>query len=404
MSEPQPLPEPASEEQRVSPRYIGILVAVAGVVLIAGSLLRPGKPVPAPTVGGTELATLPERSQRRLMRDLAGYIGERTGALAASIVYVAEWSASGLVVGPDSVLTVSLAAGPDGSAPPSARTPRVILAALGPSESSGVPAAFGAVEGVSPRWALLVARSDERRPLSLAGLLRGIGRVGCGELSFRELLFDAPAPEAFIGGTMFDLDGNALAMAVPCAGRIAIVPLADLLAVLQLQHQPEESVWARFGFRATEDSITRALLGVDSGRVVTELLVGSPADAAGLRAGDVLVNGLSLAEAAALPPDDRLRVRRRNGAVALEASPDSLQAGEVAIVGGPSRPPPGLSIRRLPAESRGARAGLQVDDRILQIGRDRNPTAVAVQRALADSEPVLLVYERAGHRRVLVLE
>jgi S1-C subfamily serine protease len=204
---------------------------------------------------------------------------------------------------------------------------------------------------------------------------------------------------------MFDFDGNALAMAVPCSGRVALVPLSDLLAAVQDQRRPEEMVWITFGFRAVPvDSVLGALLGVDSGQVVTELLVGSPADRAGLRAGDVLVGGLGLPALAEMPREARLRTRRRNGVVSLEVPSDTVRAGEIEFASGPPRSPPGLTLKHLPPESRAARAGLRAEDRILQVGRDHRPTPVSVRRALADTVPVFLVYERAGVRRVLVLE
>lgn len=404
MDESRAAPESEPVRARLSPRYVAILVVVAALVLAAGRLLRPKQDTPV-VVPTRELATLPERSQRRVMRDLAGYIGERTGALGTSVIYVPDLAVSGLVVGRDSALTVSSDSAPAATVGRYGATPRVLLVGLGPGDARSAPATLGAVDSVSPRWTLVVARSEEQRPLSLAGLIGGVGQARCGEVTFRELLFDAPVPEAFTGGTMFDLDGNALAMAVPCGGRVALVPLADLMSLLARQNQPEHVVWTRFGFRAAEvDSVTRALLGVDSGLVVTELLVGSLADGAGLRAGDVLLGSTDLAALAGSPDDARLRVRRAGAGVALTLAPDPPSEADIEIVTGPARQPPGLSIRRLPADSRAARAGLQPGDRILRIGRDPRPTPAAVRRALADTVPVLLVYERAGHRQVLVLE
>lgn len=386
---------------RLSVRYIALLVGVAALVLVIGALLRPGKSEPIPVVPTTELATLPERSQRRVLRDYAGFVGERTGAVEASVVFLPQVGASGLVIGRDSVLSVAPAPGRQET--PGTGAPRVLL-----QHGTGVtrpPASIAAgVDTLTRRWSLVVARSAEGPTLSLAGLTGGVGRVHCGELELRELIFDAPVPAAFTGGAMFDLDGNALGLAVPCEGRLALVPLADLVAVLDRQRRPEQQVWARYGFRAEPaDSLTRRLLGADSGSVVTEVLVGGPADAAGLRAGDVVAGGLDLEALAAAPDTTALRVRRTAGGVAVTLVPDTASAGAVEMVAGPPRLPPGLSIRHLAPDSRGARAGLQPDDRILQIGRNRQPAPAALRRALADSAPVFIVYERAGRRRSLVL-
>jgi S1-C subfamily serine protease len=53
--------------------------------------------------------------------------------------------------------------------------------------------------------------------------------------------------------------------------------------------------------------------------------------------------------------------------------------------------------------SRAAQAGLRPGDRVLRIGRMRQPSAATVVRMLADTTSQLLVYERDGTQRAVVL-
>ena len=219
---------------RPNPRFIAATVAVAAVVLGIGAALRPQAREAATTaVASNELATLPERSQRRELRDMAEYIRERARTFGTSVVYLPEYQTSALAVAPDSLLTVV----PDsaGSGPASVSAIRILLTKLSPVDSQLQAAPILDADTLPPRWGLLVARTVNGRTLSLAGLTGGLIETSCGELGFRELVFDAPVPLAFRGGGLFDLDGNAVALAVPCSGRIALVPVSDLFWAFKLQ-------------------------------------------------------------------------------------------------------------------------------------------------------------------------
>ncbi len=369
------------------------------MIVVGGAFLRPqSKPIAA--VQTNELATLQDRSRERSLREIADYVGERAALLAASVVYLPGAGASGVVVGPDSVFGVAA----------SPHTPEFLL--VHPVAGDTVqPAAHAAnVTTLSPRWALVIARAPDGHPLWLAGMTGSVVPVRCGELAIRELAFGAPVPEAFAGGGLFDLDGNLLALATPCAGHIALVPMSDIAAALERQATPEFRLWARYGFRvAPAASIQPALPGGASGLVVVETLVGGPADRVGLWPGDQIaatqngpVTGLpdleSLADASRT---GRLEVRRRRGSVVLTLVHDSVGRGRAEVVAG--RPAGALVLRHVGAGSRAERAGLRAGDTILQIGRSRRPSAAAVDRALTAGGALFLVYEREGHRHGVVL-
>ena len=211
---------------------------MATVVLAVGGPLRPpARQAVTTAVPSNELATLPERSQRRALRDMAEYVRDRAATFGGSIAYLPEYQTSAVVLAPDSLLTVVL-----DSARAGRRTPpavRVLLTWPSPADSGLQAAPMLPADTLPPQWGIVVARTVDGRILSLAGLTGGFIQTFCGELGFRELVFDAPVPLAFRGGGVFDLDGNAVAVAVPCSGRIALVPLSDLIWALALQPATE---------------------------------------------------------------------------------------------------------------------------------------------------------------------
>jgi hypothetical protein len=222
---------------RPNPRFLAALIGIAAVILGIGAALRPpAREAVTTAVPSNELATLPERSQRRALRDMAEYVRDRAATFSSSIAYLPEYQTSALVLAPSSLLTVI----PDSAGPRRAPASLRILLAQPTSGDSGLQAApVLRADTLPARWGLVVARTMDGRTLSLAGLTGGLVPTLCGELGFPELVFDAPVPLAFRGGALFDLDGNAVAQAVPCNGRIALVPVSDLIWALALQPNRE---------------------------------------------------------------------------------------------------------------------------------------------------------------------
>jgi hypothetical protein len=185
-----------------------------------------------------ELATLPERSQRRALRDIAEYVTERTRTLGASVVFLPQYGTSGLVVGPDSVLSVVQAAA--AGVRPTAEPLRAVLAPRPATDSAAPVAPVFQPDTIRPRWSLVVARQPNGRLLTLSGMTGGVIEGQCGGVVFPELVFDAVVPPAFAGGAAFELDGRAMALVVPCGSRTMLVPLPDLFWLLRLQTPPAE--------------------------------------------------------------------------------------------------------------------------------------------------------------------
>ena len=228
------VPNGATPLSRPDPRFIAGLIGVAAVVLSVGAVLRPpARQAVTTAVPSNELATLPERSQRRALRDMAEYVRDRSRTFGASVTYLPEYQTSALAIAPNSLLTVIPGPSEDQQESPAAL--RVLLLEPSPADSAVQPAPTLQTDTLTQGWRLVVARTADGRTLSLAGLTGGVVQTFCGPLGFPELVFDAQVPLAFRGGGLFDLDGNAVAQAVPCNGRIALVPLQDLIWALGLQ-------------------------------------------------------------------------------------------------------------------------------------------------------------------------
>ena len=276
------------EPPRPNPRFIAGLVVTAGLLLGIGASFRPGREQVTTAVPSNELATLPELSQRRALRDLADYFTERSTTSASSVMYLPEYSSSGLVVAPDTVLTVTVPSAPERSAVEPVHFLKLTLSR--PDSTRRIPSRRS-TDTLRSQWALVVARGPDNQTLSLPGLLGGSLRSSCGELELRELVFDRTVPPVFRGGGVFDLDGNALALAVPCAERTMLVPLSAVFHALVRQESSDYRAWVDLGFRAAPaDSLPAPSPAAGASRLrVTEIRQRSPAGRAGLRPGDVIL-------------------------------------------------------------------------------------------------------------------
>jgi PDZ domain-containing protein len=303
------------ERAHPSPLFLAGLIAAAAVLLGVGATLRPRTEQPTTAVPSNELATLPELSQRRSLRDLADYINERASSSAPSVVYLTDYATSALALGPDSVLT-AVAQPKDASTP--GIEPVRFLRIRAPRVDSTRPALpRHLADSVRIRWALLVARSPDGQVLSLPGMVGGRIGAQCGDLEMTELIFDSSVPPAFRGAGVFDLDGNVVALVVPCGGRMMLVPLADVARSFEQQGSTPYRLWVELGFR----------LGPPPGLRVTEVRGRSPSARAGLRVGDLIVAAdsapaRSLEDLSALLSDHpgRLVLRRTRSGVILRNS------------------------------------------------------------------------------------
>ncbi len=275
------------ERPRPDPRYIAALMVAAALLLGVGAFFRPRSAEPTTAVPTNELASLPELSQRRALRDLADFITERASSNAAAVTYLAEYQSSGLLLGPDSVLTAVVPEHPA----PQVEQVRFLRLPRPAADSMGAVLLRRDADTLHFRWALVVARTANGQILSLPGMVGGRVAATCGDLRLRELIFDSAVPEAFRGGGVFDLDGNPVALAVPCSGRIMLVPLRSVARAIEQQESIAYRTWTELGFRtAPADSAAPGRPDGTGGLRVTEVRRESSAGRAGLRAGDLILS------------------------------------------------------------------------------------------------------------------
>jgi len=318
------------ERPQPSPRFIAALIAAAALLLGLGASFRPQTVQPKTAVPSNELATLPELSQRRALRDLADYITERASSSAASILYLPDYQASALITGPDSALTAVAAESRNEVEPV-----RLIQVLRPAGDSAQAPVVRRETDTLRSRWALVVARAPDGQILSLAGLMGGRVEARCGELELRELVFDSSVPVAFQGGGVFDLDGNPVGLVVPCGSRGMLVPLADVARGVELQQSIPYRLWVGLGFRVELPDSSAPASRNRPGVVVAEVRSASAAGRAGLKKGDRIVgvaaDSVQTLEdfSSLLPPDQpvSLVLRRTARGVFLRSIPES-RAGD----------------------------------------------------------------------------
>jgi serine protease Do len=183
----------------------------------------------------------------------------------------------------------------------------------------------------------------------------------------------------------------------------------------------------------TEDLSVKQGVREGYGVLIADVLKDTPAEAAGLRAGDLIVNidGRPIVETRGLqrlvgatPPGRDVKVvvaregRRRELTIRVGAMPDDAVADRVAAEfgffvrePGTDDPPPAGGLRlgvvgAVLERSAAARGGLAVGDRILAVNGEATESAEAVRRELRGAllrEALRLRVERRGEPRDLTL-
>ena len=262
------------------------------------------------------------------------------------------------------------------------------------------------------------------------------------------LQVDAPINRGSSGGPLFDLDGNVVgvnsAIYSPTGGNVGIafsVP-ADLARPIIASLQDSGSVergWLGVRIQPIDETLADALdLNGTEGALVASVLEGTPADRAGLLAGDVILSldGQSVRKMKDLPrivagveagTQVSIDIRRQGERKALKAiiaaqeseddalaiPADEAESAQGARLGLSLAPPrhanrPGLRIVEIEARSPADRSALMVGDIILSAGdkevEEARDIIKAVQAAHADSKPVLLLISRRGDRLYIAVE
>jgi len=260
-------------------------------------------------------------------------------------------------------------------------------------------------------WTLAVwqlARTMRFVPTHFLGTIR----VRCGERPIEELLTNMTWTRAMLGGGLFDLDGNLIAMILPCGDRYAAVGTLSVETMLRDGRSTEGRILAHYGARfelLTESE--QAHFGRGPTVIVREVWTGTLVDQAGLRPGDILlaINAEpigtldqldALASVINIEPFD-VAVKRANALVALVLPPTHETRERMtmsSIVW--ERPPTGYRVDDVLATGPADRAGIRPGDRLVRIDGQEPIDLTHVLDVLSPEREnaVFLEIDRAGRR------
>jgi serine protease Do len=293
------------------------------------------------------------------------------------------------------------------------------LAALDPPPTSMLQAPRRAASppGVGD-WIVAVWQTAGE-PSFAAANYRQETEAACGLRTVRELVSSLSLTRAMIGGGIFNVDGEVLAVILPCNDHIAAIDPTSIDELVTRGDTLEQRLLGKYGvlFAPLSESEARYFKDI-KGLFVREVWKDAPAESAGLWPGD-LVTALNdqpahttedlraLTSASDVAFD--LRVQRAANTVTVV-----LQPGPTAVVRSDAVAAAGLMLESAPKTYRiesvlpdgpAARAGIQPGDRLVRINRAEPRNAEQVMRAMtaAGRGPLLLEIERDQRRIAVVI-
>ena len=266
-------------------------------------------------------------------------------------------------------------------------------------------------------WLLLVSRTRLGDVVFLHGQSAGTVVTQCGEHPYTEVLLGLPLSEAFLGGAVFDLDGQLVGVVGRCNGRTVAIHNESISRLIKQADDPTNQILTRYGFRLApvqphEGNSSTA--GTLKRFMVVELWEGSVGHLAGLEAGDILlaVNGHPVEDLDALRrltlPTNGTQFRLlvvRNGRpleLTLTASQPRLNRPQETALGFIPRPPTGVEVSRVLPASWADSIGLQPGDVVLAVDGKPIRTATQLGRLLRQADRVHLMIVRRGARRIAI--
>jgi S1-C subfamily serine protease len=414
---------------------VAILALAACLILVVGWLIRPREvtPVAAPIPSESELAQLARRTERRSLETMTGFFAETARQVESSVLYLPSTGASGVVWQDGLVVTapfdghavgalvVETPAGA-GNAEPAVWGPQLPLATVRRLiEWPGLTPARRAVSPARPGdWIVAVWRTARERPFAMGSFLQ-LDSVTCGDVVAWEAVSSLALTRAMAGGGLFDIDGNLLAVILPCNGRFAAIDVFSVETILQEAETFEQRVLARYALvldTPTEAETVHFKLD-GGGVIVREVWSGHPHAASALRPGDVIVSldkeavaGLeNLQPLATAPRQQAFEIGIRRGAARLtilvspsESSASTVDPSDTGVGVVWESPEPTYRIDSVIPGSRAAAAGLQPGDRVVRVDHREPESLAQIQRLLAAGRalPVFLEIQR-GDRRLGIL-
>jgi len=421
--------------QARSPKYIATLALVSASILISGSLLKPDKKSrDQPLLSETEMTRLQRLAQRQSLDNMADFFGQVASDVGTSVVRLPRAGRSGVIWGPDLVVTANTAQriaanesfwAPNGraiSAETTIAAPGLPIAAVQTSEEAALPMATRLpVEFMrSGRWILAVWRRENQEHAFASATFLGTQEVRCWDNSYQEVVSTLALNDLMAGGGLFDLDGNLLGLVVLCNGRPLVLSADSVQTALDYGATFDGRMATRYGMRlANLGEAAQAYTKRKEGVVISETWRGYRADQAGLLPGDLVVGlegkpvrsvedlevlvlplSLEIFELHVLRGASTIRVGLRARPPNSASTADEVHSGLTL-----SMPPTGYPIDSVLPGSPADQAGIQPGDRLLKIDHQDPRSLDEVQRALAQSrgKPLHLVLERGERRWEVIL-
>lgn len=394
-------------------RYIASLAVAAVLVLGVGSLIRlrlREADAPAPVAPPSQASLLGQLSREGQLRTMSGFVAERVNAVAPYVVYLPSTGTSGVRWVGDTVLATGRAQ------PVVVRT--TADAAAAKDSARGGTVVF-APDTVRRDWLLVVGRDADGSLLSSSGLSGGRTRSDCAGRVVESYVLSAPLDPSLAGAGVFNLEGQALGMAVRCGERVVAIPAREVVRLLVADAAESDAVGTPYGLIvAPATGTVREYVGSDTGLLVTGVARGGAADLAGLRAGDVLLRvgdraadaGAAVALMRAAPGDTLTLVRRRGRSTAtarLVPRRGGSAGGGLGLGLGRAQALRGVPVAVVEQGSAAAAAGLRPGDRIVRVGETAVATIEQTERLLrlATQRATLVpvVFDREGVERLALL-
>ena len=405
-------------------QYIAAIAVTSAVVLVLGVVFKP-KQLPAPTISSEETLRLQTLTQRRNLDNLAVYFSEVAQGIQPGLVWLDGLGLTGMVWNQDGLIVT---AGPSYAVPEEVTAlttsgtvtlkPQVLSVSF---RAASLKAPNGATlqpvrkspssEPTAGTWIIQVARQAKGHYLFTPGVYGGIAPTRCGASEYQAVQSNLPLTESSLGGGLFDVDGNLLAMVLRCDDHFAALVPAEVDRELARAASFEGRLLQDYGLQvAPLDEVAQQYFQVKEGVLVTAVTDGQTADTSGLMPGDVIT---SLDKVPVVTTDDLrpliapndgagfpLEVRRNRRTVAIELRPGTppiedrnAEERSVAL----SDPSQGYRVETVPRGSRAERASIQAGDRLLLVdGKPPGPWPRSAKRLRTKLRDLFLCCSTAG--------
>ena len=415
-----------------SPAYIAVLAVVAGSILMVGSLMKPAD-------DDSDTENLPQAelipplmllTQRGSLEDMAEYFARSASDASRHLVLLKNprqtgivWDETGAVITSnqeqyfpaqvEAVSSTSARLTLKATRPP----PEAPVVALRPvSGIAGNPALhLRALFLTHGEWLIVTWLTDPMARSFRPGLYLGSRAVECGGRPVREISLSVTPTREMAGGGVFDFDGNLIGLVALCDGRYAALVPESVDEIVAWSSRFEGRLLAQYGLRVSVlDGNEQEYFAGDETVLVREVWRGLPADAAGLRPGDLIV---TFDGRPAKTPDDlqplvlpaarellELRVRRgrRTVTAVLPAQVGARLTAASGASGGLvlAPEPEGFLIDSVILHSAAAKAGIQSGDRLVTVDGSIVSDAAQARRILDGQEGTgrFVVIERGSRR------